>query len=288
MVIAVNSGIALPGTPGAAGLTYVVSGADNQFDVTVTFQDSSGAPLPLTTSGHADLTLSASPAGPVRGLPVTKRVPADTTSATFEDLWSVPVTGLTLTASADITGKATIPDATLQFDVLIDSTSVTAGRTAIGGAGGTDQECNATPEQPMCGDLLPPATGGFGPNGLLSNGLCGVSDAECRATYVQALVEINEASPTNPATLIMKCDKTLCGGGAIKDSTLSVQLKPTSERVTAAACPAKGTVGTYDADDMLATENAPFCVDYVQSTRDNAGDTLLYLLFYIDAKVRWM
>ena len=103
-------------------------------------------------------------------------------------------------------------------------------------------------------------------------------DKTCVNSYVQALAAVVGADRTNPATIIMKCDKTLCGGGAIKSKRLTVTLTPGGPDVEAPDCPAKGTVGP-----------APltFCVDYVQSTRDNAGDTILYLLFVQDAKVRF-
>ena len=43
----------------------------------------------------------------------------------------------------------------------------------------------------------------------------------------------------------------------------------------APACPTKNTIGSSQV----------VCVDYVQSQRDNAGDTMLYLLFTEDARI---
>jgi hypothetical protein len=53
-----------------------------------------------------------------------------------------------------------------------------------------------------------------------------------------------------------------------------VNLLPAGPVTVAPACPAKGVVGT----------DQKYCVDYVQSTRDNAGDTILYLLFVEDGR----
>jgi hypothetical protein len=80
-----------------------------------------------------------------------------------------------------------------------------------------------------------------------------------------------------PATLVVKCDKSLCAGGGINSYHLGVVLVPGTPEQIAPSCPSKGVVG--------ATQS--FCVDYVQSTRDNAGDTHLFLLFVEDAKVRF-
>lgn len=275
--------ITVPSTPGAP-TSYIVQ--DTAFVVSLSFWGLDGAgdmaPLPLSENKATGVTVT----GP--GLSATVDVPAGALETELTGLvLPDPAEAVTLRASAPGPRKTEVTGESDEFDVLIQSKPVT-GRTTIGGAGGTAEECVATPAEPVCGDLLPPPIGGFGPHGLLANGVCAVSDTACKATYIQALVGIPDATETNPATLIMKCDKTLCGVGAIKSSTLSFQLTPTGDRVVAPACPAKGTVGSYDAERDISETNAPFCVDYVQSTRDNAGDTLLYLLFYVDAKVRWM
>jgi hypothetical protein len=82
-------------------------------------------------------------------------------------------------------------------------------------------------------------------------------------------------SKTSPATILMKCDKSLCGSGAIQSKTLSFSPNGNDGLRPAPACPAKLTIG----GDQTA------CVDYVQSKRDGSGDTYLYLLFTEDARV---
>ena len=75
-------------------------------------------------------------------------------------------------------------------------------------------------------------------------------------------------SETSPATLVVKCDKSLCGTGAIQGLTVNYSLSGNGALIDAAPCPAKNT---------MAAPGVP-CVDYVQSKRDGSGDTLLYLL----------
>jgi hypothetical protein len=93
---------------------------------------------------------------------------------------------------------------------------------------------------------------------------------------VQTLANLTGLYPKDdPATVIMKCDKTLCGTGAIRDVFLNFSLLGDASLARAAACPRKNTIGT----DQVA------CVDYVQSKRDGSGDTYLYLLLTRDARV---
>ncbi|MGN6574266.1 MAG: hypothetical protein ACTHKG_01130 [Nocardioides sp.] len=256
--------------PGAEDLWYAVAGLDLQAQLT--FLDDGDAASPLSDNKTVTVTVSygTTVLGSVDVAPGVDHATVDLTPI------ATAVSGIRLTASADAKPKA-VTGTSDPFDVLIESEDINSdGRSAIGGAGGTDTECNATPEFPVCADLIPPAGGSFGDGGLLSRGVC-VAEDTCFDSYVQALASIAGADRTNPATLIMKCDKTLCGGGAIKSKRLSVTLTPTSGTEEAPDCPAKNTVGT----------DQTFCVDYVQSTRDNAGDTFLYLLFVQDLKVRF-
>ena len=68
-------------------------------------------------------------------------------------------------------------------------------------------------------------------------------------------------SVTSPATIVVKCDKSLCGTGSIQDLTVIYSLTGNGALVAAGACPAKNT---------MAAPGVP-CVDYVQSKRDNSG-----------------
>jgi hypothetical protein len=272
--------IHLPGAPGAVGLIYVVKGI--AFQAHLTFLDDAGAAMPLST--NKTVTVTVSDGTTFLG---STDVDPGTSEATVSLLAiGAAASGVKLTASA-ATKPRPVTGTSDAFDVLIESEQINAdGASAIGGENGTDTECNATPDYPTCADLIPPVTGSFGDDGLLSRGLCSAVDP-CPDSYVQALTTLDGADRFDPATLIMKCDKSLCGGGAIKSKRLSVTLTPTSGTLEAPDCPAKNTVGEYDPSQPLSATNAPFCVDYVQSTRDNAGDTYLYLLFTQDAKVRF-
>ena len=95
---------------------------------------------------------------------------------------------------------------------------------------------------------------------------------------VQALVDLDPAIYTraNPMTLVFECDKTQCPGGAIRSYQLKVELTHDSAPTTAPECTAKGVI----------QQGTDFCLDYVQSIRDNAGDTWLYLLLLTDVRTQ--
>lgn len=262
--------ITVPDTAGAPA-SYIVQ--DIAFDVALSFwgTDDTGADAQLPLSTNQDVTVTVT--GP--GLSATVEVPAGETSASLTGLeLPTPADGVTLSATAS-GHKADASGISPAFDVLIrftDGRSVGGNQTAEG--------CEATQVDPICADLIAPDTG-FGTGTLLALGVCskGAGGTGCLGSYVQALAGFT-ADVNDPATLIMKCDKSLCGGGAIHKVDLDVQLLPGGPTVTAQPCASKGVAEPETGGDS-------FCVDYVQSTRDNAGDTHLYLLFTVDAKVRF-
>jgi hypothetical protein len=164
------------------------------------------------------------------------------------------------------------------FDVLSElrpdepSTPGTAFQEGIGG----DSDCaNATKEKPVCGIVILPS--GSNSPVLLSLGACDATYAACRSNrgvVVQTLADLSGLySKAAPATLVIKCDKSLCGTGSIQSKIVSYSAFGNAPLAAAPACPAKGIVGATAA-----------CVDYVQSKRDGAGDTHLYLLFAQDMR----
>jgi hypothetical protein len=279
-------GAALPTTPGTEGLDYAVAGEPFAVTVTSLYDDNvedrlAPKPTPLSSTSAVKIVLTV-PSG-VTGNLDPRSIPAGQTTVTFPGLQraaagsDLVMQAKTQTGSLKVSGTET-------FDVLIEDTDIDpeAARTTIGGASVDVYEgCNVTEAKPICADLLPPTGQEFAAGGLLSRGMCVGSD--CKDSYIQPLVAFTQpttdgtADRADPATLIMKCDKTLCGQGGINKQKLTVELRPADDATQAPACPAKGVVDT----DQL------FCVDYVQSTRDNAGDTFLYLLFVVDAKVRF-
>lgn len=267
--------IDVPVTPGTPAV-FVVQGVP--FDATVSFTDSAGDngnPVTLP-NGVSSLKLTDS-LGDTLG--TVDNIASTATSVVFSGVHiDTAANAVTLSASvAKGSSKGTVSVASQPFDVQSSYTTNPQGSplTQIGGtSGGTG--CTATPDSPTCADLLLPD--GSSTTILMSTGLC-TGIATCNGSVVQWLVGLDQSTytRTNPATLVMKCDKTLCGGGGINKQHLVVQLTPTDAPTTAPACPAKNTIGSEQ----------NFCVDYVQSTRDNAGDTYLYLLFFMDGRAQF-
>jgi len=114
-----------------------------------------------------------------------------------------------------------------RFDVLSQlrlEDAVTGFQQGIGGEGNCTQ---ATPTAPVCGIVLLPQ-GASSSQVLLSLGPCddsaysGCGDA--RGSVVQTLAGLDGYSRTSPATMLVKCDKTLCEGGAIQSKFLNFTL----------------------------------------------------------------
>jgi hypothetical protein len=228
---------------------------------------------------------------------------ADITTS-FKD--AVNEVSLSVTVSKGPSKGLTTDQPSQVFDVLTDVQVKTArsGSAFTDGIGGEDGLCGtASKELPVCGILVLPhgatcvgvdcTTASI----VLSTGLCDTATATippapayapCRpspkgvgpGSVIQVLFNDGGAySKTDPATLIIKCDKSLCGGGAIQDVPLNFSLFGNDPLGSVPECPAKGVVGTNaDGTDQKA------CIDYVQSKRDGAGDTHLYLLFPHDMR----
>jgi hypothetical protein len=274
--------------PGAAPSTFVRAGGD--FSIQVSFHDSTGAlaafnndtTLAITgTTNSGAATLSPATVVVPKGN-MTYDLHTSIADAANQVVLTVAVAGKKpSTVAAGVSYVPNVKD--LRFDVVSDA------RTESGGAGfqqgiGGDQNCtNATSSAPVCAIVVLPQ--GAGPNVLLSVGACDPSTlspyAPCFAgprktggAILQTLFAQPTApsatpySTTSPATVIFKCDKSLCGNGPIQDLTVGWSLSGNGVLVDALACPAKNT---------MAAEHTP-CVDYVQSKRDGAGDTHLYLL----------
>jgi hypothetical protein len=275
--------IQVPSTIPGTSRPYVVvqagpgSNPSSQFTVNVSFLDSAGQPAPLPnnsstlaiTSNYGPLTTSTWPTN-------------GATSAAIVTSLATPANQVSLTVSAGKGSKAisTSSSESQLFDVIKTfkpvPSIVGAGSAGIGGD--SSNNCSvATSANPVCGILVLPF--GTSSPALLTLGACDATYAKCGSTkgdVVQALVDLSGGSysKTAPATLIVKCDKSLCGGGAIQNVHLSFSLGGNTPLGDALACPAKNTIG--------ADQDA--CVDYVQSKRDGSGDTHLYLLFDHDMR----
>lgn len=278
----ITSGVSAPsGLPDGAE-PYVLVKAGGTIYIEVSFFDAGGFPAAFTK----DTTLTVSTS--VGTLTTSAGVaPKGATSATIPTSLTGAVNQVALTVGAGSGRKALTPGTSyndeqdLRFDVLTDISSPLPGSTLEAGFGGANSCEEATPSAPVCEILVLPR--GAGSTVLLSVGACDTSKGSTYAPcYRGAKGVVGGAVPqalfaqpsepytvSSPATVIVKCDKTLCGGGPIRNLTVLNSLKGNDPLAAPPApCPAKG---------VMATAGIP-CVDYVQSKRDGSGDTHLYLL----------
>lgn len=291
------------GTPVDAQPT-VLAVPGTKLTVEVSFRDSSGYPASFTKDTSLVVTSNRGTVTPINTVALkgeqisylTVSIPAPANQVTLTV--TVPDGKLPLSDGAD---------GIQLFDVvshlrLNETTSGTNFQRGIGGEGGGldgDAECaQATPTKPVCGIVFLPQ-GASGSDVLLSLGPCAPrvpndltytdTYSRCgdpRGSVLQVLADLPLApadnlsadkgySRTSPATMLVKCDKTLCGGGSIQSKVLNFTRGGNDNLVKVDPCPGKGVVGV----------GQPACVDYVQSKRDGSGDTFLYLLFAKDARV---
>ena len=279
------------GTPAGAIPAVIVQANDGvntdavvatHFSLTVSLFDSTGAP----TSFTKDTTLTfAANHGTVS--PATQTMSRGFTHQDFTMSIGTAANNVLLTVGIPAKGKtpALLGTSTAPFDVLKTAGLFDTGNGFNQGIGGNNNCADATKAAPVCGVLILPQ-GAVG-QAFLSLGSCdsttytgcsGVSVKGVAAgSVVQLLAGLTAYSPAAPATLFMRCDKQLCGTGAIHNIRLNFTKSATADLggATLPDCPSKGH----------ALANGDPCVDYVQSTRDNSGDTLLYLLFTQDARV---
>jgi hypothetical protein len=278
-----------PGLPAGAAPTVLV---ESQGQLTVTIHLESGPasnPKPASFADDTDVTVVTVGGSSFAANEPVRMLAGDTSPVTFTGTIGDVAAGVALRVSAP---GATSGTSSPTFDVQVDIVPFTAAKgtstaQGIGGDGGT---CIApTAEKPICSVVVLPngAAGGID-NVALSLGACDTYDASsasCGKNFVvQLLADLDETlggalyTVTAPATLVVKCDKTLCGTKAIQRQSLLYSLSGDGALTqTAAPCPAKNTVG---ADERP-------CIDYVQSKRDGSGDTILYLLFVKDLRATW-
>jgi len=261
-------------TDSATGLAGAVK--DRPFTVVVEVLDTAGVPLVLTKA--LPVSLSASGPGSLSGT-VSGSIPKNASRGTISGvLYSAFGNGIILTASDG--GSYTSGQAT----IAVAATAVkTTGNPHVA-LNVTDPACAApSPSSPVCGYLLLPN----GANGtvLMSVGSCSgivdcFADAPSIAGLVSASMSLKDAnglplySKTAPASFVIGCDKTQCGGVGVPHVPFLVDLNDTGNFITAPDCPSRGTLGP-DQD---------VCQDQVQGRRDNAGDLYTTLLFDIDIR----
>ena len=283
ITMTLQGGLVLPKASGSPDL--LISQSDT-FTAVVTFRAGT-TPVPYSEQTSTDVRITrpdGTPGGTQVGIAT---VPAGQSSGTVSGLQLNAANGVILTAKAVDRKAATLKEGTVgPFDVVTTAKSVTQSedRTLLVNAAGSSA-CTATPSTPTCVDVLLPK--GTGSDVFFSTGPCsdGVGCATDTRTVLQVLADLGSRySATVTATLIFRCDKTLCGGGSIRSHPLLVNLDPpyppggSGPRALLEASPACGSKGVMDGPKG-------HCVDYVQSRRDGAGDTYLYLLITRDARM---
>ena len=251
--------------------------------VTVHFTDGPDGTGAAASFGKAtDLKLTAS--GGVGGGSVTTVGATDTGATLISSAFTAAANMVTVSVSVpSLKGKNAIPTVTSGlFDVLSSLTTIPSTPNfvrQVSKAGGTS--CGeVTDTNPYCATVILPQ--GAGPSGtsdiVLATGLCDGStytgDCPTNSYVVELLADLSSYSTTAPATVILDCDKKFCGKGSIQRNVPKFVIGGNDNLVDTPACTAKGVAPATGA-----------CVDYVQSTRDNAGDTHLWILFAVDSRM---
>lgn len=267
------------GTPSGA-VPYVLVKAGDDFFVDVSFYDASGNPAAFNSDTTLNITSSAGALTPSTGIAPKGATSVRLTTSLGKAANQVSLTVSVATKRNQSSGVTPGTSSASQlFDVLSDLRFENGNphQDFTQGIGGDSNCTEATKTAPVCGIVILP--NGSNSQVLLALGLCDSTYAGCGSTkgaVVQALADLSGLySNSSPATVLIKCDKSLCPGGSIKNYHLSFSLNGNDALGTAPACPAKATIG----DGQAA------CVDYVQSTRDGSGDTLLYLLIAQDVRI---
>jgi hypothetical protein len=283
-------GISVPASAAAAKALEIVSVTntdntdlgllvqDQEFSVEVRVVNNSGRPT--TVKDETTITVTASGPGTLEGENGTgATILANGSGATFLRLtYSTFANDVELSVSGVGLETGTF---------TVDFALTAVGREAAPNAAlvVTDQAGCAVPtsEVPICGQLLLP-NGANDVEGrsdvVLSIGSCD-GLGPCRtAAGITALVATAAVDVeglydnTTPATLVVACDKALCGGTGVPKIPVIYSLDNDGALdQTAPECSRKGVIGP----------NQKVCVDYVSSMRSD-GDLYLHLLFKDDIR----
>lgn len=260
----------LTGVPDAS-LPAVLAAVGTPFVVEVSLWDGT-APAAYPTA----TTVILSAPGPGQLSVSQATIPAGTSTATITTSYSAASAGIRISVSA-ANKKSVLQAATASFPVdltlnLLDgqSAALKGGTAGADGTGCTTVDAS----RPMCGVLsLPEGAAG---RVALSLGLC-PSDSVCRpgALVTQFLADMDGLyTRTSPARMTIVCDKTVCGQGGVPQYRAQWSQSATGALQETAACPARGVIGA----------GQEFCTDTASSTRDNAGDLHLVVLFLRDVR----
>jgi hypothetical protein len=266
---AVTSTYIAPCSPAVCAIPAVVVKQGDAFVLTVTLT-ASGAPAAFTKD--TALTLTAPGPGVLSAASVT--ISKGISTESFPLSYSTYTNNVTVTARAGAKGKPSSIASTPSnsFDVLQTLKTDTA-QTGVAFSDGTGASgCTAADAlNPICGFAILPHGANSGV--LLSSGACNGIGCNLHGSVAQVVADLsNLYTRTSPATLVIKCYRTICGQGSISKYDPLVSSSATGALTPAPPCPSKGVIGP----------SQQFCVDYVQSTRTNADNTLYYVLFFND------
>ena len=266
--------------PVASGTPDLLLLAGAPFDLTVTFRAGS-VPTPYRARTATDVRVALHDGSTL----AVASVAAGQSSVTVRNLRLPAANRVTLTAQA-LGRRAAVdlaPGTAGPFDVVLSADTVPVAEDQRGGSlfvsrTRSAEPCQTTsaPGQQTCVDVLLP--NGVSSDVFFSTGLCtgGVGCLDQEGIVLQVIADLGDRyTPDAPATLVVRCDKSRCGGGGIRDNGLQVNLDPVGDLAPSPACSAKSFMSGPDGH----------CIDYVQSRRDGSGDTYLYLLITRDARM---
>jgi hypothetical protein len=254
---------------------------DQAFEVEVRVVDNRGRTTTVSDETTIALTASGPGALGTEGNKTAVIQPGGS-SGTFAGLSYSPFDNdVVLTVSVQ-SGVQLLPD-----EITVDFALTAVGRDAEPEEPivVTDQACVApTPLVPICSQLLLPngANNELGGRSdvVLSIGSCDGLGSCRTAGGITALVATGVVDvaglyeKTSPATLVIACDKVLCGGtGVPKLDVIYTFDNDGPLNLTAPECQRKGVIGPTQ----------KVCVDYVSSMRSD-GDLYLHLLFDDDLR----
>jgi hypothetical protein len=275
-----NAVATTPNTGLGGAVPSVLVQAGGTFTLTVSLSPS-GATFKKDTPVDLTATLDPMVGGSPHGTfsPSTITFPAGVPSASFAVSYSAADNGVVLTATVDSPNEKVAEDSTEPFDVVSTLLLLAHDNPQLAtGVGVGDSSCSQATTEPECGIIVLP-NGIKSENAALTLGRCTVNlGCTSGSQVIQFVADLGTRySPTNPATLIVRCDKQLCRStnNGIRAFTLKVSQSasgPLSD--VSQPCAVKGVVNNGDT----------FCTDYVQSHRDYSGDLLLYLLFTQDMR----
>jgi hypothetical protein len=258
----------------------VLTATGHTITVVVRFLDSTGAAASFGKATDIKLTTSKSTGGDS----VTTVAATDTGTTLHSAGFSTGANNVTVTVSVPgLKGKSAVPAVTsaTSFDVLSSLNTVPTTPNFVRQVTKTGGSAcgEVTDTNPYCATVILPQ--GAGPLGtsdiVLATGLCdntAYTGCATNSYVVELLADLGNYSSGQPATVILDCDKKFCGHGAIKQNVPQFAVGGNDNLMDLSACAAKGVAPATGA-----------CVDYVQSTRDNAGDTHLWILFAVDSRM---